>query len=656
MKIKDSSQNLASELVNGYHKISNSNRATVKFDISKAFDTVKWSFITAVLKAMGLPLQFILWIRVCISTASFSVSVNGSLEGFFTSARGIRQGCSLSPYLYVILNNVLSKLLNKAVLDQKFHYHPQCERVALTHLSFADDILVFTDGSVRSLRGVLEVMDHYAQISGLYINVSKSSIFAVGQGASLVTIEAARIGIKVGTLPVRYLGMPLTTKALTKQDYEPLIDKVRSRMLSWRNKYLSYAGRLQLIKSVISSIVNFWSQAFILPKACLDEIESMCSAFLWSGTPNQTHKAKVAWDDLCAPKEEGGLGIRKLRDSSKVFAMSLIWRIFSLKSSLWVSWIQEYLLRQNSFWEVKENGKGSWIWRKLLKLRPLVYEFLRFEVNDGHSAFFWFDDWLGIGKLIDITGDVGTSHLGVARNARVGDAVRNSSWSIRGQRNRFFHDLYDRIQAQRVPLDTLGSDTVLWKHGDDDYKPCFSSAKTWNQIRTRKDTVLWSKGVWFSQAVPRFSFIVWLAVRNRLSTGDRMREWGIQQGCVLCGERDETRDHIFFACPYYFTVWDKLTNRLSGARTDPDWMTTLQFVSGNSLPIMDRILLRMVFQTTIYHLWKERNERRHHKGFRTVEQTVRLIDKAIRNRITSLRYKAGYKLEGIMCRWFEVTI
>lgn len=73
---------LASELVNGYHRSSNSDRAAVKFDISKAFDLVKWSFITSVLKAMGLPPQFILWIRVCISTAAFSVFVNGGLEGF----------------------------------------------------------------------------------------------------------------------------------------------------------------------------------------------------------------------------------------------------------------------------------------------------------------------------------------------------------------------------------------------------------------------------------------------------------------------------------------------------------------------------------------------------------------------------------------------
>lgn len=101
---------LASELVNGYHCSVGKEKCAIKFDIAKAFDTVKWYFITSVLQAMGLPFQFINWTRLCMSTAAFTVSVNGSLEGFFTSARDIRKGCSFSSYLYVILNNVLSKL------------------------------------------------------------------------------------------------------------------------------------------------------------------------------------------------------------------------------------------------------------------------------------------------------------------------------------------------------------------------------------------------------------------------------------------------------------------------------------------------------------------------------------------------------------------
>ena len=108
---------LATELVRDYHKPSASSRAAIKLDIAKAFDTVSWSFIENTLRAMNYPDMFVTWIMRCISTAAFSVSVNGELAGFFTSSRGIRQGCSVSPYLYVIVSNVLSKLLNKAVIE-----------------------------------------------------------------------------------------------------------------------------------------------------------------------------------------------------------------------------------------------------------------------------------------------------------------------------------------------------------------------------------------------------------------------------------------------------------------------------------------------------------------------------------------------------------
>lgn len=158
----------------------------------------------------------------------------------------------------------------------------------LTHLSYAEDILVFTDGSVRSLYGVLEVMNHFARFSGLHINATKYSILVSGGCGTEISMAALGKGIGLRTLPIRYLGLPLTTKTLTRQDYEPLIDKIRKRLPSWTNKSLSYTCRLQLIKSVIYSIVNFWSSAFILPIGCLDTIESLFSAFLLSGSVTQT--------------------------------------------------------------------------------------------------------------------------------------------------------------------------------------------------------------------------------------------------------------------------------------------------------------------------------------------------------------------------------
>lgn len=102
---------LASELVKSYHKESVSERSAVKIDISKAFDSVQWSFLLNVLAALKFPEKFIQWIKICIEMASFSIQVNGKLAGYLNSKRGLRQDCSLSPFLFVISMQVLSKLL-----------------------------------------------------------------------------------------------------------------------------------------------------------------------------------------------------------------------------------------------------------------------------------------------------------------------------------------------------------------------------------------------------------------------------------------------------------------------------------------------------------------------------------------------------------------
>lgn len=158
---------LATEIVKDYHKVDISPRCAMMIDISKAFDSVQWTFLLNALKALTLPEKFIHWISICISTASFSVLVNGELAGYFQSKRGLRQGCSLSPYLFVICMNVLSKSIDEAAAQGKIGYHPKCKNIDLTHLCFADDLMVFTDGTTRSIEEILRVFDAFDKMSGL---------------------------------------------------------------------------------------------------------------------------------------------------------------------------------------------------------------------------------------------------------------------------------------------------------------------------------------------------------------------------------------------------------------------------------------------------------------------------------------------------------
>ena len=141
-----------------------------------------------------------------------------------------------------------------------------------------------------------------------------------------------------------------------------------------------------------------------------------------------------------------------------------------------------------------------------------------------------------------------------------------------------------------------------------------------------------------------------------LSTGDRMRTWGIAQVCGFCGERNETRDHLFFACPYSYTIWESLARPLVGRNINPDWEWTVNRLRTMGEKTLDSILARMLFQTAVYYVRKERNSRCHQQRGIQRDQLRRLIDKAVRNRICSLRYTHGHRLEGLLRRWFQVTL
>lgn len=406
---------------------------------------------------------------------------------------------------------MLSKLLNKAVVNRSIGYHPMCCVVNLTHLSFADDIVVFTDGSPASLNGTLAVFQEFERMSGLRINVSKSTVFAAGRGKHELEVAAGEVGLTVSALPIKYFGLPLTTKTMTRHDYEPLLVKIRNRLLSWTSKILSFAGRLQLIKSVIASITNFWCSAFCLPQSFIDEIDSMCAAFLWSESPNITTRAKVAWEGVCSLKKEGGLGVRRIKDVSLVFALKLIWRLFTDSESLWGKWVKQTFLRGISFWDVREASTGSWVWKKLLQLRPVAQKLLKMDIHDGKLVKFSTYIWHPIGRLIEIVGDCGGLKLGVDNRACIADVLVGNVWRFRQTRDTNVQNMITKVKELHVELETNVHDGVLWKRREDEYGREFSTVATWEQIRCRRPTVAWSKLIWFA-------FISWLAVKDRLST------------------------------------------------------------------------------------------------------------------------------------------
>jgi hypothetical protein len=180
-----------------------------KLDMEKAYDHVDWNFLLYLLKRCGFGERWCSWIKYCISTVRFSILINGSLSDFFGSSRGVKQGDPLSPFLFVLVMEAFSRMIDAIYsrgLISGFFVGPRDHgQVEVSHLLFADDTLVFcgADASQISYLGALLVC--FEAVSGLKVNMTKSSLIPVG---SLDDVDqlAGNLGCGTADLPFEIFG------------------------------------------------------------------------------------------------------------------------------------------------------------------------------------------------------------------------------------------------------------------------------------------------------------------------------------------------------------------------------------------------------------------------------------------------------------------
>ncbi|KAG7572850.1 Reverse transcriptase zinc-binding domain [Arabidopsis suecica] len=312
-----------------------------------------------------------------------------------------------------------------------------------------------------------------------------------------------------------------------------------------------------------------------------------------------------------------------------------------------------YLLKRDNFWSLKETTSlGSWMWRKLIKFRALAKSFCKVEIQNGQNTSFWFDDWSRMGRMMDVLGNRGCVDMGISRHMSVAEA-----WDRRRRRRHRTGVLNLMEEALDSTRQTRNSaqDVVLWRGKDDVYKPSFSTKDTWNHIRTTATTVTWHNGVWFPHATPKFSFCVWLAVHNRLSTGDRMLQWnnGALGTCVLCNNAIESRDHLFFSCVFCSEVWSAVAKNIFKANYSTDWHTILNLICGKWQNRTESFTARYAFQTVVSVIWRERNKRRHGESPNSASRLTNWIDKQIRNRFSAIRLIGDRRYDKGLQAWFD---
>ncbi|XP_060184319.1 uncharacterized protein LOC132614001 [Lycium barbarum] len=277
----------------------------------------------------------------------------------------------MSPFLFVICMEYLTRLLKGLKKDPDFNYHPRCEKLDIVQLEFADDLLLFCRGDVGSVMKLYNCFLSFSAASGLIANTTKSSPYFGGMDHNTQQEVLEKLQFTQGGLPFRYLGVPLSTKRLSAIQYVPLIDAMMSKVTHWTAKVLTYAGRLQLLKSVLFSIQNFWAQIFILPKKVLKKIETICRTFLWTGSNEVSNKAMVSWEQLCLPKSAGGLNILHAQTWNKAasWMRRKIFKATQLLEAIGMDYTQVMGSVDFSIKQVYTKLRGSFpkvSWRKLV--------------------------------------------------------------------------------------------------------------------------------------------------------------------------------------------------------------------------------------------------------------------------------------------------
>jgi hypothetical protein len=257
-----------------------------KLDMEKAYDHVDWNFLIYLLRRCGFGERWCSWIKHCISSARFSVLINGSLSGFFGSSRGVRQGDPLSPFLFVLVMEAFSRMISamysRGLISGFSVGSREHDRVEVSHLLFADDTLVFCGTDARQISYLGALLVCFEAVSGLKVNLSKSVLVPVGHLEEVDQL-ASCLGCGTTDLPLKYLGLPLGASFKLKAVWRELEDKMVRRLAPWKRLYLSKGGRVALIKSTLSNLPTYLLSLFSIPADVAKRIEKIQRDFLWGG-------------------------------------------------------------------------------------------------------------------------------------------------------------------------------------------------------------------------------------------------------------------------------------------------------------------------------------------------------------------------------------
>jgi len=413
---------------------------------------------------MGFCDQWISWMMMCITSVDYHILLNGDRIGPLTPTRGLRQGCPLSPYLYIICAEGLSALIHHNELAENLHGIRVCRATPpVSHLLFADESFLFCQATPTEVNCLKDILMCYENASGQALNFGKSAItFSKNTAPDMVNHITTCLGVTRSIGSGTFLGLPSMVGRSKKSGFNYLKDCIWKKCQSWSVKSLSRAGKEVFIKSVAQAITSYCMGAFLIPTSLCEEIERTMNSFYWGSKKDGSRG--INWmrlNKLSLHKSRGGLGFRDM----EAFNLSMLgkqgWKLLTEPSSLLTRILKAKYFPRRDFLDTNIGHNPSYTWRSIWSSRDLIKSGYRWKIGDGSHINVWNDPWIR---------SLPTLKPSIIPSPSMAELFVNnlfnpdmSSWN-----NDLIHSIFNFQDATAILSITLRNitlvDTYVWQH------------------------------------------------------------------------------------------------------------------------------------------------------------------------------------------------
>jgi len=559
-------------------------------DFNKAFDCVEWNMIHDALDYFGFKGNIKKWINIIYNVCESCIINNGHISPFFALERGLRQGCPLSPYLFILVVELLSIYIRK---NKKIQGISLGKHVSKVH-QYADDTFITTLNNKECIAEIFKAISKFGEISGLQLNKDKTEVLHLGRGKCVDNIKKSWIKDEVTLLGIK---LSINNYTMSTNNYDNKLIKVKNCLNVWQGRDLSLIGRIHIIKSLASSqLVYCWSNIMSPNEDFFKSMESTLYKFLWNSSVDRI-KRKI----IIGPYDQGGLKMVDIKTQDQ--ACKLKWINLLLKrlntggDDIWCEWVTSYLPDADPAYFFKCNispkdiskivkfPKNS-LWEQIMHIWcTLNYDFYIINHYDIQNQSIWFN------SMVKVNNKVIFYKKWYEHNIRyIKDLLMNGKWITPAELYTKFGlkinylDLYSILSA--LPSYWKGCIKEIYKdeyiHNIDRWS--FTCKESYNLILKSKveipeEYVTYWENV-LNTEIDCWDWIEGYSECQKWTISTKLRSFYYQlrmkdimcnvklckmgkmtdEICEWCNKEKQDIMHLFWHCEYTQKIWEYLTN------------------------------------------------------------------------------------------------